>query len=620
MHPDPKRAASVTVERVGRARRRRFVSLSASVAAWAVIQAAAFAQEKPGKATAPNGDAKPIDVTERGGVRLNVADMPLSSVLHLLSHEVKKNIIASPNVKGTVTANLYDVSFEEALKAILVANDAGYLISGNFIYVYTNKELEDLKAARAGLPVTKIYRLNYVSASDAKTFVEPIVGKEGTVTISPLPATGLKSEPESGGGQSNASDDVVIVTARADLQAQVQAVLREVDVRPKQVLIEATILRAQLSEDNALGIDFAVVGGVDLELLGSRSVAVQDITIGELPQDRFEQFNYAAITNVTENLPDSGLKIGIIKDHVAIFLKAIEEVTDTTVLANPKMLALNKQKAQVIVGRRDGYFTTTVTETQAIQTVQFLETGTQLIFRPFIADDGYVRVELHPEDSVGSVTAQGLPSEQTTEVTTNVILRDGETILIGGLFREVVNDARTQVPGLGSIPGLGYLFRTKDESTDREEVIILLTIHVVKDRDAYAELSRQQFENLERLRVGCRRGLMWFGRERLAQMHYHRAIDAWAAGDHPKALWHANMALHNQPRLLSAILMKEKILGERAWDDDGSGGRLFLYSLIAKEKGYPMPPFGRPDFTIRSNEAPSPPDGAPEPPKDGDKP
>jgi type IV pilus assembly protein PilQ len=280
---------------------------------------------------------------------------------------------------------------------------------------------------------------------------------------------------------------------------------------------------------------------------------------------------------------------------VAMFIRALEEVTDTVVVANPKVLTLNKQKGQVIVGRRDGYLTTTVTETQAVQTVEFLETGTTLIFRPFVGDDGFVRVELHPKDSVGFVSAQGLPSEQTTEVTTNVIIRDGETILIGGLFREVTTDVQSQVPGLGSIPWLGVLFKSKNEESSREEVIILLTLHVVKDQSHYAAASEELFQDVERMRVGQRQGLMWTGRERLAQHHYRKAIDAMNAGDTKSALWHADLAIYCIPRMLPAIELREKITGKRAWDEDGTGGRSFLYRLIAQEKGYPPEMFGRPE-------------------------
>src|SRR5205823_5851041 len=124
-----------------------------------------------------------------------------------------------------------------------------------------------------------------------------------------------------------------------------------------------------------------------------------------------------------------------------------------------------------------GYLTSTTSATTTTQTVEFLQTGTRLIFRPFIGDDGYIRMEIHPEDSSGSLNAAGIPQEQTTEVTSNVMVKDGHTIVIGGLFRDASSTTRGQVPGLGSIPVLGALFRDQKDSTTREEVIILLTPH-----------------------------------------------------------------------------------------------------------------------------------------------
>lgn len=547
----------------------------------------------------PNPTASPsreLRVTNEGTVRLHVAGEPLSRILHLLSLDGRRNIITSPNVKGTVTANLYDVTFEEALEAILTPNGAGFRVFGKFVYVYTLEELAKLEAARAQPPIAEIYHLNYLSAADATELIAPLLQEEAgeSARAAPAPAAGLKSEDEEAGGKALAGQDFVLVIARPDTHAKAKRLLGELDVRPKQALIEATILRAQLTDDNALGVDFALVGGVDLELLGAQSTGLTTLQLGDLPQERFELFNATAQTDFADSVPQGGITIGIIKDNVALFVRALEEITDTTVLANPKVLALNRQKGQVIVGRRDGYLTTTVTETQAVQTVQFLETGTRLIFRPFIAADDFIRIELHPEDSVGFVNAQGLPSEQTTEVTTNVIVRDGETILIGGLFREVTSDARSRVPGLGSLPGLGWLLGSRVESTEREEVIILLTIHVVKDHDAYAQKSREAWEDVERLRVGQRAGLMWFGRERLAQRHYQKAVEAYRSGDTDAALWHANMTLHSHPRFVPAMELREQLLQTRDWNEDGATSRGFIYELIAKERGYKLPLYDRP--------------------------
>ncbi|MGB2986897.1 MAG: secretin N-terminal domain-containing protein, partial [Phycisphaerae bacterium] len=343
------------------------------------LAAVAVAQDDPSREPVAPGPPSEVTVTDRGMVRMHVADMPLSTVLHLLSLEGQRNIIASPNVKGQVTANLYDVTFDQALGAILVANDAGYRVAGHFVYVYTNDELAEIEAARRPMPFTRVYRLNYVSAADAKSYLAHLVGEDGSIVAPPTPATGLKGDAEEGGGDASAAQDFIIVTARPKVHEQIKRVLKQIDVRPRQVLIEATILRAELTDENALGIDFTLVGGVDLELLGAKSTGLTDITLGRLPQDRFERFNAAAATDFAGDVSSGGLTIGIIKDNVAIFVRALEEVTDTTVLANPKILALNKQKGQVIVGRRDGFMTTTVTETQAIQTVEVLETGTQLV-------------------------------------------------------------------------------------------------------------------------------------------------------------------------------------------------------------------------------------------------
>ena len=535
-----------------------------------------------------------VEVTERGTVELHVAGLPLSDVLQLLSLEGKVNIVTSPKVSGSVTANLYGVTLDQALEAVLTPNGCGYRRVGHFIYVYTTEELAAITAAAQGTSVTLVFSLNYITGKDAASYVAPIVGDRGTITASPVSASGLTSEATMGGGDTSASHDFIVVTAPPDVVAQVERIIRQLDVRPRQVLVEATIVRAELTDQNTLGVDFTLLGGVDLELLGATSNGLSNLVLGSLPTDRLERMNAITATDFAGDVPGGGLTLGIIKDHVGLFLRALEQVTDTTVLANPKVLALNKQKGQVIVGRRDGYLTTTVTETQAVQTVEFLETGTQLIFRPFIGTDGVVRMELHPEDSVGFVNAQGLPSEQTTEVTTNVLVRDGETILIGGLFREVTTDAKKQIPVLGSLPAVGSLFRSKDDSTTREEVIILLTVHIIKDTEAYAEGSAEIFDDVERIRVGTRQGLMWHGRERLAQTHYRKALEKYDEGNLKKALWHANMALHNHPRFIPAMKLRERIADRREWDEDSSVHRRLMQQLIAQEKGYEHVHFERP--------------------------
>ena len=132
-------APSVKFKFTRRAPQRRVGWAAAAILLWTGPSGALFAQDEPVAAAPVPLKQVGVSVTKRGGVELHVADMPLADVLQLLSLEGKRNIIASPNVTGSVTANLYDVTFDEALGAILTANGAGYRKIGHFTYVYTNE-------------------------------------------------------------------------------------------------------------------------------------------------------------------------------------------------------------------------------------------------------------------------------------------------------------------------------------------------------------------------------------------------------------------------------------------------------------------------------------------------
>ncbi|MCZ6765880.1 MAG: hypothetical protein O7D32_03020 [bacterium] len=530
--------------------------------------------------------AQEVKIDPEGTVELHAADMPVSTVLRMLSVRGRRNIIASPSVQGNVTADLYEATFEQALSAILIPLGCDYQIRGNMIHVFTVEELVP--------QAHRLIRLNYIRAMDVVAAIEPLLSERGTITTSPAAQTGIRTNREATGGDSLTGNDFVIVYDYPERLEHIAAMVEQIDERPRQVLIEATILRTRLTDDNALGVDFTFLGGVDFVSLTADSAGIDGITIGDVPAAEFGSGITKVSTDFAANVPDGGLSIGIIWSDAAVFVRALEEISDTTVIANPKILALNKQVGTVHVGRRDGYLTTTVTETAAVQKVEFLETGTQLSFRPFIGTDGFVRMELHPEDSVGGLTTAELPFEQTTEVTTTVIVQDGHTILIGGLFREVNDDSRAQIPLLGDIPIAGNVFRSRNDSLEREEVIILLTVRIIKDDAEFARHSAEQLDEIERMRVGARRGMMWGGRESLAQALYREAIQNFAQRDDDKALWNVNLALYNHPTFVDAIKLKEEIEQAREWDDDGTAGRNFVRDLISSGEGIDTAPFGRP--------------------------
>src|SRR5688572_5519056 len=261
-------------------------------------------------------------------------------------------------------------------------------------------------------------------------------------------------------------------------------------------------------------------------------------------------------------------------------------------MANPKVLVLNKQKGSVHVGSEQGYRTAITTETATADNVKFLETGTKLNFRPYVGENGNIRLEIQPEDSSGSVNSQGLPNKFVTKVTSNVMVKDGHTIVIGGLFRESSSRVRSQIPGLGSLPIVGGLFGRQVDNTVREEVIILLTPHLIKDDEAYAQLSEEEMRNAERIRVGMRNGMMWFGRERLADGHYKSAVKDHAKGKNGSALWHLNSALNLNPKFVEAMDLKSRIQGRDVTGIDGSSIHDFVARAIIRDRAANTQPVG----------------------------
>lgn len=539
-----------------------------------------------------------VSMSDLGTVEIHVNDANLVEVLRMLSLQSQRNIIASKEVRGTITANLYDVTVAEALDAILHANGYAYREKGNFIYVYTIQEIEELEKAERRVE-TRVFRVSYTPAANAETMIKPVLSESGEVAVSTPALSGIETGTTGTGGNDHATEDLLVVTDYPEVLDRVARILEEIDRRPQQILLEATILRATLNEDNSLGVDFNLLAGVNFDTFTSSNGQLNGAGIDSGASKAGEAVSGGTGNAFTNNIT-GGLKVGFISDNVSVFLSALEAVTDTTILANPKILALNKQKGEVFVGNEDGYKTTVTTETTVSETVETLKTGTRLIFRPYIADDGYIRMEVHPEDSAGEVnlTTQ-LPKKSTTEVTSNIMVKDGRTIVIGGLFRESTVVGRNQIPILGNLPYAGALFRQQRDRTVREEVIILLTPHIIKDDSAYADLSERELRMADQLRVGARHGLMPYGRERLAESAYEKAR-AELNKPNPnrrKVLWHLNCATNLNPRMVEAIDLKEQVSGKVVSATDSSSIRSFVRRAAIEDYQIAVPPATQPVTT-----------------------
>lgn len=400
---------------------------------------------------------------------LDVAD-----VFAELRRLVRRNIVVDPAVSVRFTGDLYNLSVDELIAAI--CRSCGLVARHDAAYIYIEPDR----------PETRVYELMHARADDVVALIRPLLSPSGQVAATPAPEQGIVSTQDGAGGDDYASSDLVIVRDFHSSLEAIDAVVASMDGQPKQVLIEATILSVKLEEGMEFGVNFTALLGQDFESGGFTSVGGSNLVPGTFNGGQLDDGVANGTTNLIGPLSTGGLNIGYLKDGVAIFVHALQTSTDATVLANPRVVTLNKQRGEVLLGRRDGYLTTSVTQTSTTQKVEFLETGTRLIFRPFLMGDDLVRLEIHPEDSNGGVNDEGLPFKETAEVTTNVMVRSGQTVVIGGLFRDNRRAIEKKVPVLGDLPYLGALFRSTDDSSKREEIIVILTPRILTAGDTEA--------------------------------------------------------------------------------------------------------------------------------------
>lgn len=528
-----------------------------------------------------------VTVGSFGQIDLHVRDLQLTKVLQLLSIQSQRNIVASRNITGAISADLYGVDFYEALDAVLHSNGFGYQEKGKFIYVYTASELQVMQEAAQKM-VVKVVRLNYLPAGDAAQFVKPLLSETGSISVNTMPAKGFQPTISDAGENSFAGEGTLVIRDFEEHVEQIDAVIAQLDVRPKQVLIEATILEAKLTEKNSFGVDMTILVNMDLVNFINPMSTIDQLVNGSVKG----QGSAIEITPGETGSGDRSFRFGVVGSNAAVFVKALDSVTDTTVIANPKVMVLNRHRAELLVGERLGYISTIQTETSETQTVEFLDVGTQLTVRPFVGNDGFIRLELRPSISDGSTRLVGgfvIPNTTNEEMVTNILVRNGQTVVMGGLFKEDVDVGRRQVPLLGNVPLAGAAFRGQDDTVGRTEVIFLIKPTVVKDHVLFAEGERVR-DSIDLARIGARQRLLPFSRTKLVASHMRKAVDYMEAGRHDKAMWWVNMVLTMEPMLVEAVRMKETLTGERVYGLSNSIMKQAAADVIDAELHVPAPP------------------------------
>lgn len=443
----------------------------------------------------------------RRPISIDFENTDIRDVLKLLAAKSKINIVYGPDVSGNLTLSLSHVPFDEAFRTVLaMMNLSTMQVGSNILRILTPSEL--VKSQATAATITKVLTLNYTKASDILPEVNSV-----------NQAKGVK-----GTTLADAKTNSLVVTAPLEAVAETERLVKQLDVRPKQVLIEVKLVEVSLNKNLNLGVqwDYQGVNGSNIggqngqNLIGTLTspnalnsptalpfLTNPNITNGAgatgmtpVPPSGGALTTVASIARGTGvNLPASSifgeLTLGRITSNyfLSATLSAAQAEGKLKVLSDPKIATLNNQAANINVTTQIPYVTANIIAgglgTQS-ETVTYVTTGIQLSVTPTINADGRITLVLNPNVSQPSVTvagnaATGAPAIDSRIAQTTVLVRDGETIVIGGLIHDSVTDQVAKVPFLGDIPVIGWLFKSKSVVRVRNELLIFVTPKILED-------------------------------------------------------------------------------------------------------------------------------------------
>ncbi len=427
---------------------------------------------------------------------LNFQDIEVRSVLQLIADFTDLNLVASDTVRGSITLRLENVPWDQALDIVLKAKGLDKRQDGNVLMVApaaeiaererlqveANKQLEELAPLR-----TEFIKVKYADARELYELFDV-----------------RRSGGGGGGSGRNATDSMlsdrgsaivddrtntIILTDTEDKIRDFMALIDEIDIPIRQVLIEARIVIANT--------DFRKEIGARLGIQGARTPDSSQFGFGgtlenfESPYNPIQVFNQGGGTILVNdaglgvdlgvNNPNGSFAIELLTQNTFLDLElsALENEGTGEIVSQPKVLTGDKQKASIKTGTEIPYQNAT---SSGATSVQFKEAVLKLEVTPQITPDGRIVMDINVnQDSVGDLLPTGEPAIDVTQVETTAIIGDGQTLVLGGLFQMETFDEQEKVPFFGDIPYLGRLFRRDLDSVEKREILIFITPKILSE-------------------------------------------------------------------------------------------------------------------------------------------
>ncbi|HRQ55778.1 MAG TPA: type IV pilus secretin PilQ [Azoarcus taiwanensis] len=410
---------------------------------------------------------------EYGGEKLslNFQNIDVRAVLQVIADFTDFNIVTSDSVTGNLTLRLQDVPWDQALDIILQAKGLDQRKTGNVIWIAPAQELADRERqqleARAQVGdleplITESFQVNYHRASEIVDF---LTAREQTV----LSARGTVTHDER-------SNKVFITDVGSRLDA-VRRLINEIDIAPRQVLIEARIVEANKDFARDLGVRLSFNNQLSTSVGGGSRVGLGRFEGGALTGDGFRSGGETPVATF------SVLNLALFNNSATRFinleLAALESDNRGRVVSSPRVLTANQVEATIEQGTEIAYRTES---SAGATTVEFKKAVLSLRVTPQITPDGRVqlRVQVNKDRPIFFPGIQE-PGIDTKNVNTEVLVENGGTVVIGGIYEEEETTGVARVPVLGELPVVGGLFRNTRTVSDRKELMVFLTPRIVSD-------------------------------------------------------------------------------------------------------------------------------------------
>lgn len=425
----------------------------------------------------PTDEVKP-DLRERLAqkISIEVRKMPLEDVIRLMTEQADVDIVVSPNVKGEATIKLTDVTLEEALRGILEVHGCDYVIGDNIIRILTHEEIPTVPERQT----TELIEVTYADVAEVVKSLEGFKSETGSIT------------------HMQGTSHILITDGEQKVKAMMEFV-NQVDRMTPQILVEARIYDVTSKERFDLGVQWEAGTGTTYGITGEPDIASRT--------EPFATGGFNGTISKAENT-SGGVRLGWLSSSVDVdvLLKAQQEEVNAKLLANPRILVLDNETANIKIVSEIPY-----QELQesalggAIGTTAFREVGVELEVTPHLAKrDQMVRLHLRPVFSVvtGEVQVAGIgvtypqPVVDRREADTKLLIANGQTVVLGGLRKKEVSKQINKIPLLGDLPLAGGLFRFKGEDTVNSELLVFITPRII-DPASLSEAEAKSYQETE---------------------------------------------------------------------------------------------------------------------------